>query len=49
MKQGHDFAEHLVTHIQGVLDDAVVTVHIEPINDPESYKDIPQGYIPLGE
>ena len=49
VKQGHDFAEHLVTHIQGVLDDAVVTVHIEPINDPESYKDIPQGYIPLGE
>ncbi|QJC22658.1 cation diffusion facilitator family transporter [Arcanobacterium buesumense] len=47
VKKGHDFAEMLVTQIKEALDDAVVTVHVEPINDPESYKDIPQGFIPL--
>ncbi|WP_216378864.1 cation diffusion facilitator family transporter [Arcanobacterium phocae] len=47
VKQGHDFAENLVREIQQQLSDATVTVHVEPINDPESYKDIPQGYIPL--
>lgn len=48
-EKGHDFAEMLVTQIKESLEDAVVTVHVEPINDPESYKDIPQGFIPLAE
>lgn len=45
--RGHAFGEELEDAIRAVLPDAEVTVHMEPIEDPRSYADIPEGYIPL--
>lgn len=45
--EGHDFAELLESEIANRLPGAHVYVHIEPIEDPKSYHDIPEGYIPL--
>lgn len=45
--RGHIFGEEIEAAISAVLPDAQVTVHMEPIEDPRSYEDIPEGYIPL--
>lgn len=45
--QGHTFGEEIESAIKDALPDTHVTVHIEPIEDPRSYEDIPEGYIPL--
>lgn len=45
--RGHAFGEELEEAISAVLPDADVIVHVEPIEDPRSYADIPEGYIPL--
>lgn len=47
VKDGHDYAEMLGQEISSALSGAYVYVHIEPIEDPKSYDDIPEGYIPL--
>lgn len=47
VKEGHDYAEMLEFEISNVLNGSHIYVHIEPIEDPKSYDDIPEGYIPL--
>ncbi|MFY9263438.1 MAG: cation transporter [Actinomycetaceae bacterium] len=49
VRQGHDFAEQVVSAIRQALPQAHVSIHVEPIEDPESYRDIPEGFIPLGD
>ncbi|MGV9188630.1 cation diffusion facilitator family transporter [Arcanobacterium canis] len=48
VREGHDFAHRVVSAIEGKIPNASVFIHIEPIEDPESYNDIPQGFVPLG-
>ncbi len=45
--QGHHFAEQIEGELEAALPGLVVVTHIEPIEDPESYEDIPIGQIPL--
>lgn len=45
--QGHRFAEQIEGELEKALPGLVVVTHIEPIEDPESYLDIPVGEIPL--
>lgn len=47
VSHGHTFGEEIEQAIKAELPGAYVTIHIEPIEDPRSYEDIPQGYIPL--
>lgn len=47
VQEGHDFAELIETDILEQLPGAHVYIHVEPIEDPKSYRDIPEGYIPL--
>ena len=45
--RGHEFGEEIEAAIEALLPETYVTVHVEPIEDPRSYEDIPEGYIPL--
>lgn len=45
--EGHSFGEEIEAAIRNQLPETRVTVHVEPIEDPSSYEDIPEGYIPL--
>lgn len=45
--QGHILAEKIEEELETALPGLVVVTHIEPIEDPESYRDIPVGEIPL--
>ncbi|MCI7551358.1 MAG: cation diffusion facilitator family transporter [Actinomycetaceae bacterium] len=45
--QGHAFGEEIEDAVRERLPGSFVTVHVEPIEDPQSYEDIPEGYIPL--
>lgn len=45
--QGHNLAEKIEEELETALPGLVVVTHIEPIEDPESYRDIPVGEIPL--
>lgn len=47
VKVGHDLAMQVEQAIQNKLANCQVTIHIEPISDPASYQDIPQGFVPL--
>ena len=47
VKAGHDLAIQVEQAIQNELEYCKVTIHIEPISDPASYQDIPQGFVPL--
>lgn len=47
VREGHDFAHQIEAKIEEKLSDASVTIHVEPIEDPASYNDIPQGFVPL--
>lgn len=45
--RGHSLAEQIEGELEMALPGLVVVTHIEPIEDPESYLDIPVGEIPL--
>ncbi|MFC5369476.1 cation diffusion facilitator family transporter [Arcanobacterium bovis] len=47
VREGHDFAHQIEAQIEEKLSDVSVTIHVEPIEDPTSYEDIPQGFVPL--
>lgn len=44
---GHTFAHHIEADIAAKLPNTTIDIHVEPIEDPSSYEDIPEGYIPL--
>lgn len=45
--QGHRKAEEVSAAMTKAIDGLRVLIHVEPIEDPLSYEDIPTGYIPL--
>lgn len=45
--QGHDFAHSVEEQVNAAFDDLYLTAHIEPIEDPKSYEDIPVAQIPV--
>ena len=45
--EGHRFVEQIEAELESALPGLVVVTHIEPIEDPASYDDIPQGQIPI--
>ncbi|MGP9538671.1 cation diffusion facilitator family transporter [Brachybacterium sp. AOP43-C2-M15] len=47
VKQGHDYIEGLEAELRGLLPDLTVLTHLEPISDPASYEDIPDGHVPI--
>ncbi|WRS29294.1 cation diffusion facilitator family transporter [Actinomycetaceae bacterium MB13-C1-2] len=45
--EGHRFIEQIESEMETALPGLVVVTHIEPIEDPESYRDIPVGEVPI--
>lgn len=45
--EGHDYAERLAAEITEKLPGLRVLTHLEPIEDPASYEDIPDGHLPI--
>lgn len=44
---GHRFVERIESEMERAVPGLVVVTHIEPIEDPESYTDVPTGEIPI--
>ncbi len=44
---GHRYIERIEAELEAALPGLVVVTHMEPIDDPESYEDIPEGQIPI--
>ncbi len=47
VREGHEFAEDVAEEMCKVVPGLRVLIHVEPIEDPRSYDDIPDGYVPL--
>lgn len=47
VREGHDHAENVVAELQENVAGLRVLIHVEPIEDPRSYDDIPAGFIPI--
>ena len=45
--KGHEYAERVISAMCEQVEGLRVFVHVEPIEDPLSYDDIPAGSIPL--
>ncbi|MDY5155011.1 cation diffusion facilitator family transporter [Actinotignum urinale] len=45
---GHELAEDIADELAEKIPGLSVHIHIEPLEDPRSYEDIPEGHIPLG-
>lgn len=45
VQEGHDFAHRVEAELQDELPGIEVITHVEPIDDPQSYTDIPQGHL----
>lgn len=45
--EGHRFIERIEAEMEKTVPGLVVVTHLEPIEDPESYEDIPVGQIPI--
>ncbi|MDN5558466.1 MAG: cation diffusion facilitator family transporter [Ruaniaceae bacterium] len=45
--EGHRFIERIEAELEAAVPGLVVVTHLEPIEDPESYEDIPTGQIPI--
>lgn len=43
VRQGHDLAVEIEQEIDDVLPDTVVMIHIEPLEDPRAWNDVPLG------
>lgn len=48
VKRGHDFCHEVERAAQEAIGDLTITCHLEPIEDPESYRDIPTAHFPVG-
>ncbi|VDG76835.1 Uncharacterized transporter sll1263 [Actinobaculum suis] len=46
--EGHEAAEDLAEELRAAVPGLRVLIHVEPLEDPRSYEDIPEGYVPLG-
>lgn len=44
---GHRYIEEIEAELEAAIPGLVVVTHMEPIEDPESYADIPEGQIPI--
>lgn len=49
VSQGHAFVHDIEAQLHEVLPDLEIVSHLEPVEDPESYKDIPEGHVPLDD
>lgn len=49
VRRGHDLAEEVTAALKAEIEGIRVLVHVEPIEDPRSYADIPTGSIPLAD
>lgn len=47
VKQGHELAEDIASQLCEAVPGLHAIIHVEPIEDPRSYDDIPDGYVPL--
>lgn len=45
--QGHNYIDQLEFEIQSALPGIQIVTHLEPIEDPLSYRDIPTGHVPI--
>lgn len=45
--QGHDYIERLEAELLAVLPGLHIITHLEPIEDPASYRDIPDGHLTI--
>jgi divalent metal cation (Fe/Co/Zn/Cd) transporter len=43
VQQGHDLSEQIEAEIIAVLPETTVSTHVEPIDDPRSWADVPAG------
>jgi cation diffusion facilitator family transporter len=43
IQKGHDLSEEVETEIKAALPDTTVSTHVEPIEDPRSWEDVPSG------
>mgnify|MGYP003339023013 CR=1 FL=1 len=43
VQQGHDLSEKVEAEIIAALPDTTVSTHVEPIEDPRSWADVPTG------
>lgn len=48
VREGHEAAEDLIEELSAAVPGLRVLVHVEPLEDPRSYEDIPEGFVPLG-
>ncbi len=47
VREGHEQAENVIAQMCAALPGLRVIIHVEPIEDPRSYDDIPDGFVPL--
>lgn len=47
VSEGHTFIEEIEAEMEQAVPGLVVVTHLEPIEDPSSYEDIPDGQIPI--
>ncbi|MDO5494262.1 MAG: cation transporter dimerization domain-containing protein, partial [bacterium] len=47
VSQGHDYIEELEADLLRALPGMRIITHLEPIEDPASYEDIPEGHLPI--
>lgn len=45
--QGHTYLDRLERELDEAIPGITVITHLEPIEDPASYRDIPQGHLPI--
>ena len=49
VQRGHAFAHDIETQLQHALPGLEVVTHLEPVEDPESYSDMPEGQLPIDD
>lgn len=47
VRKGHEFADRVASGMSAAVPGLHAIIHVEPIDDPLSYDDIPTGYVPL--
>jgi len=47
VQQGHDFVVQVEKAVESAFDGLTLTCHLEPIEDPVSYEDIPDVHVPI--
>lgn len=49
VQRGHAFTHDIETQLQHALPGIEVVTHLEPVEDPESYSDMPEGQLPIDD